>query len=73
VTASGAVIAGSVTNSGALTNTGALKIGGNKWLINEVVSTDALKGTRLCFGAEDSAGKATYWTCMNKDGNLERF
>jgi hypothetical protein len=73
VTASGAVTAGSVTNSGALTNTGALKIGGNKWLINEVVSSDATKGTRLCFGAEDSAGKATYWTCMNKDGNLERF
>lgn len=73
VIASGAVTAGSVTNSGALTNTGALKIGGNKWLINEVVSSDATKGTRLCFGAEDSAGKATYWTCMNKDGNLERF
>jgi len=73
VTASGAVTAGSVTNNGALTNTGALKLGSNKWLINEVVSTDAAKGTRLCFGAEDSAGKATYWTCMNKDGNLERF
>ena len=73
VIASGAVTAGSVTNSGALTNTGALKIGTSKWLINEVVSSDATKGTRLCFGAEDSTGKATYWTCMNKDGNLEKF
>jgi len=73
VTTTGAVTSGSLVNNGALTNTGALKLGTNKWLINEVVSTDAAKGTRLCFGAEDSAGKATYWTCMNKDGNLERF
>lgn len=71
VTASGAVTAGSVTNSGALTNTGALKIGTSKWLINEVV--DTAKGTRLCFGTEDTAGKATYWTCMNNQGNLEKF
>jgi hypothetical protein len=73
VTASGLITSGSHVNNGALTNTGALKLGTNKWLINEVVSTDAAKGTRLCFGAEDSTGKATYWTCMNKDGNLERF
>jgi hypothetical protein len=73
VTTTGAVTSGSHVNNGALTNTGALKLGTNKWLINEVVSTDATKGTRLCFGSEDSTGKATYWTCMNKDGNLEKF
>ena len=71
VTASGVITSGSHVNNGALTNTGALKIGTSKWLINEVA--DATKGTRLCFGAEDTTGKATYWTCMNKDGNLERF
>lgn len=71
VTASGAVTAGSVNNSGALTNTGALKLGTNKWLINEVV--DATKGTRLCFGSEDGSGRQVYWTCINNAGNLERF
>ena len=71
VTASGVITSGSHVNNGALTNTGALKIGTSKWLINEVV--DTAKGTRLCFGSEDSAGKATYWTCMNNQGNLEKF
>lgn len=71
VTASGVITSGSHVNNGALTNTGALKIGTSKWLINEVV--DATKGTRLCFGSEDTTGKATYWTCMNNQGNLEKF
>ena len=62
---------GDLSNTGALNNTGALKIGTSKWLINEVV--DATKGTRLCFGAENASGVATYWTCMNNVGNLERF
>jgi hypothetical protein len=65
------VTAGSVNNSGALTNAGALKLGTNKWLINEVV--DATKGTRLCFGSEDGTGRQVYWTCLNNAGNLERF
>lgn len=65
------VTAGSVNNSGVLTNTGALKLGTNKWLINEVV--DATKGTRLCFGSEDGTGRQVYWTCLNNAGNLERF
>lgn len=60
---------GDVSNTGSFNNRGAIKIGTNKWLINEV--DDAVKGKRLCFGMEDTSGRATYWTCMNNRGNLE--
>lgn len=70
-TSEGITNTGAIKNTGDVVNSGALKLGTNKWLINEVV--DANKGTRLCFGSEDGNGRQVYWTCMNNAGNLERF
>jgi hypothetical protein len=71
ITSGGITNTGPITNTGDVVNSGALKLGTNKWLINEVV--DTTKGTRLCFGSEDSTGRQVYWTCMNNQGNLEKF
>jgi hypothetical protein len=70
-TSEGITNTGTIKNTGDVVNSGALKLGTNKWLINEVVDTN--KGTRLCFGSEDGNGRQVYWTCMNNQGNLERF
>lgn len=70
-TSEGITNTGPIKNTGDVVNSGALKLGTNKWLINEVV--DANKGTRLCFGSEDGNGRQVYWTCMNNQGNLEKF
>jgi hypothetical protein len=65
-----AVTTASVTNSGALVNTGALKLGTNKWLINEV--KDAQGTARLCFGTEVN-GTEQYFSCMDKTGDLVKY
>ena len=65
---------GTLTNTGAIVNTGALKLGTNKWMINEVIDATKSSGApRLCFGSENATGATTYFACINNSGNLERF
>lgn len=66
-------LTGATTATARLSATGGFDIGSGKWLIEENVSTDVNKGTRLCFGKIDAQNNKTFFTCMNSQGNLEVF